>query len=246
MRRWLPLVVCAWMSAASSAEPPDLSGWWVLGRGDAPPLVQLLQKPPVLRPVKQDELLRSLAALLRGEIALDYCRPNEVGGFLNGTGFEDALEFLSTAGRLTLAGHTGLLRRIYLDGQMPRGGPVDSPSGFSTGRWNPDGTLVIETRFLSPTNRYPVPIAGAPRLGDGARLVERVRLVDSDTLEIRYTLHAPELADMPLVNTAVYRRDHGHVGQFVDFCPLDDRLLDRASGSTTFDTHPPPDLPPPP
>jgi hypothetical protein len=206
----------------------------------------MLQQPLALRPDKQVELRKALAALMQGITALDYCRPNELGGFLNGTGFEDALEFLLTPGRITLTSHTGLLRRIYLEKQIPRGGPVDSPTGYSTGHWEKDGTLVIETQWLSATNRFPVAVTGAPSIGTGARLVERVRLLEPDTLEIQYTLIASELAEAPLANTAVYHRSREHIGQFDDFCPLDDRLVDRATGATQFDTRPPPDLPPPP
>jgi hypothetical protein len=244
MKRWLALLAIGGISLAPAAQVPDLSGWWTIRLTPPPPLIRMLAKPPALKPGRLDELLRALGSLIKGEVVLDYCRPNEVGGFLNGTGFEDTLEFLFTRDRITLTSEIGLLRRVYMAGQTPQDGPVESPTGFSTGTWDGD-TLVIETRFLSPTNRYPVPVAGAPPIGKNARVVERVRLLDAGTLEIRYTLFAPELADSPLENTAIYERIRNRVGQFADFCPLDDRLVDISKGVTQFDTRPPPDLPPP-
>jgi hypothetical protein len=236
-------LICA--SHARAADTPDLSGWWEIKREGLPPINQLALSPPPLHADKLAAMLATLReTLVNGTRVIDYCRVNERSGFLNGVGFEDRIEFLFTPGRITMTSDSGLLRRIYLDLPPLAAEPPPSSPGFSTGRWEGD-TLVVETRHLTPTNRFPVPIPGMPAIGEGASFTEHIRLRNADTLEIRYRLTAPELLREPFEHVTLYVRKPGYLGIHLDNCPLDDRLVDAATGRTRFDLTPPADLPPP-
>lgn len=135
----------------------------------------------------------------------------------------------------------GYVRRIYMRDEPPPGSLDESRSGTSIGRW--DGTtLVVETSGLDP-NASIVPGSG---IGRGARVVERIALVDADTLRIDATITAPAVLDAPLTSAVQYRRAPDRV--FTDFetCVEGDRSVDATTGRDRFDKTPPADLPPPP
>jgi hypothetical protein len=157
------------------------------------------------------------------------------------TGAGGALEILFTPGRVTMAVEYGYVRRIYLRDEPPPGSLDVSRSGISIGRWD-DATLVVETTGLDPNAQF-VPGSG---IGSGARVVERISLVDADTLRIEATITAPAVLDAPLTPAMQYRRAPDRV--FTDFetCVEGDRSVDTTTGRDRFDKTPPADLPPPP
>jgi hypothetical protein len=172
--------------------------------------------------------------------AREFCaRPAFFGRPPAGAG--GAFEILFTPGRVTMAVEYGYVRRIYLRDELPPGSLDTSRSGASIGRWE-GTTLVVETTGLDP-NASIVPGSG---IGSGARVVERIALVDADTLRIEATITAPAVLDAPLTSAVQYRRAPDRV--FTDFetCVEGDRSVDRATGQDRFDKTPPPDLPPPP
>ncbi|MGC3982915.1 MAG: hypothetical protein QM808_16815 [Steroidobacteraceae bacterium] len=93
-------------------------------------------------------------------------------------------------------------RRVYMDG---RGHPEDvEPSyfGHSTGQWQGD-TLVIDT----------VAIRGEAQIQQGmhvdnteTHVVERLRLIDKDTLEMKRTITNPEVFSKPWEVTKTMKR----------------------------------------
>jgi hypothetical protein len=85
------------------------------------------------------------------------------------------------------------LREVWLDGRaLPSGESLDNlgPAfyGHSVGRWEGD-TLVVDTVGLDP--RPWLDGNGNPK-GFQARIEERWRKVDADTLELRMNLYDPE------------------------------------------------------
>jgi hypothetical protein len=116
-----------------------------------------------------------------------------------------------------------------------------SRSGTSIGRWE-GKTLVVETSGLDPN----APFVPGSALGPEARVVERIALVDDDTLAIEATLTAPAVLAAPLTPRLQYRRAPDRVFTDFDTCVEDDRSLDRTTGLDRFDKTPPADLPPPP
>jgi hypothetical protein len=167
-------------------------------------------------------------------------RPYFLGRPPQGAG--GAFEILLTPGRVTMAVEVGLVRRIYLRDAPPAGALDVSRGGNSVGRWE-GTTLVVETTGLDPA----APIAPGSTLGRDARVVERISLVDADTLAIEATLTAPAVLTAPRTVRQQYRRAPDRV--FTDFetCVDDgDRSFDRTTGRDRFDKTPPADLPPPP
>jgi hypothetical protein len=102
--------------------------------------------------------------------------------------------------------------------------------------------LVIETTGLEPD----APMLPGSVLGPGARVVERIALVDADTLRIESTLTAPAVLAAPLTMHQDYRRARDRVFTDFDTCVEGDRSFDRTTGQDRFDKTPPADLPPPP
>lgn len=237
-------------SYASLEDLPDFAGAWTpLG----PPFVLPPPRPgaaPVTPPspcelpstYKPEVAARCRQALdpRTGAAPREYCerqyfvgRPPQRGG--------GAFEILYTPGRVTMAVELGLVRRIYLRDQPPAGALDVSRSGTSIGRWE-GKTLVVETTGLDPN----APFVPGSTLGLGARVVERIALVDDDTLQIEATLTAPAVLAAPLKSEMRYRRAPDRVFTDFDTCVETDRSLDRTTGLDRFDKTPPADLPPPP
>jgi len=152
-----------------------------------------------------------------------------------------AFEILFTPGRVTMAIESGLVRRIYLRTDPPPGSLAESRSGTSIGRWE-NATLIVETTDLDPN----ASIAPGSVLGNAARVVESIALVDANTLQIESTLAAPDVLTAPIKFTQRYRRALDRVFTDLDVCVENDRSIDRVTGQDRFDKTPPADVPPPP
>jgi hypothetical protein len=152
-----------------------------------------------------------------------------------------AFEILFTPGRVTMAVESGLVRRIYLRDRPPAGALDVSRSGTSIGRWD-GATLVVETTGLDPNAR----VVPGSVLGPDARVVERIALVDAETLRIETTVTAPTLLSAPRSIRQVYRRAPERVFTDFDPCVEGDRSYDRTTGQDRFVKTPPAGLPPPP
>jgi hypothetical protein len=97
------------------------------------------------------------------------------------------------------------VRRIYL-GETPMAPEEAEPrfAGHSVGRWEGD-TLVVETVGIKERVRFRhVPHSMS------MRIVERIRLLDSDFLENRITVTDPEYLTGPWSWTWMYRRWPGY------------------------------------
>jgi hypothetical protein len=171
----------------------------------------------------------------------DFCstQPYFTGNPPRGAG--GAFEILFTPGRITMAVESGLVRRIYLRAQPPAGALDVSRSGTSIGRWE-GATLVVETTGLDPN----APVVPGAVLGPDARVVERIALVDDETLRIEATVTAPAILSAPRSIQQVYRRARARMFTDFDTCVESDRSFNRATGQDRFDRTPPADLPPPP
>jgi hypothetical protein len=174
----------------------------------------------------------------------DFCASSQAMRTFTGfppQGFAGAFEILLTPGRATMAVESGLVRRIYFRDQPPPGALDVSRSGTSIGRWE-GTTLVVQTTGLDPNASL---LSGAV-LGPDARVVERISLVNAETLRIQATLTAPALLTAPVTVQQEYRRAPDRVFTDFDTCVEGDRSFDRTTGQERFDRTPPADLPPPP
>jgi hypothetical protein len=218
---------------------PDWSGWWGVGS----PLSAELEKTPA--PWKP-EYVGDLGTPRAGDeeyARTRYCRPPGFSGYSGG--FVESVEFLFTPGRVTITNESGLIRRIYT-GDAPRAEEADeSNTGTSIGRW--DGqTLVVETRAINPTVRYPGAYEGAVPVGRNVRITERISLRDRDTLQFEIVTHAPDIFTAVDRRTRLYNRVPKQFAKEITFCTGFDRAIDPLTGNQRFDLTPPPDLPPPP
>jgi hypothetical protein len=112
------------------------------------------------------------------------------------------MEFLLTPGKVTIVIEAyQQVRHIYTDGRPLPDDPDPKFHGTSIGRWEGD-TLVVETVGFSPLTE----IARFVPFGANARIVERFRLTDPDTMSIETTITDPEALAAPYVSTRSLRR----------------------------------------
>ena len=102
--------------------------------------------------------------------------------------------------------------RIYLDGR-PHPNPAEYPatlSGHSTGKWDGD-TLVVETVNIRTDTLLFGQGRSENHLGhsDKMRIVQRIRLLDRDHLQIKGTVEDPEALVTPWLYTLTYHRHPG-------------------------------------
>jgi len=112
------------------------------------------------------------------------------------------VEIIQTPGQVTM--NLGVLhdiRRIYLDGIGHTVGADPSFSGDSVGHWEGD-TLVVETVGLLDNSQL------APGVGhsDQAKVVERIRRISPETLEVQQTITDPKTLSEPWVSVHRYQR----------------------------------------
>jgi hypothetical protein len=113
-----------------------------------------------------------------------------------------AMEIVQTAQKtVQLFRYQGVYRQIWTDGRaLPAnvgGSDPQSPDprwyGYSTGRWTGDETFIVDTVGAMETWGDE---EGHPH-GLGARIEERYRLLDKDTLELIVTIDDPEMYEKP-------------------------------------------------
>ncbi len=92
------------------------------------------------------------------------------------------------------------VRRIYLDGRAPPEGEGPTWMGHSTGVWE-GGTLVVETVNLR-TSIYNW--SGLPLSGEH-RIVEHIKRLDEETLEVLITVIDPVNYEEPWTTTNIWR-----------------------------------------
>ncbi|MGA3295545.1 MAG: hypothetical protein ABSE45_16370 [Candidatus Acidiferrales bacterium] len=129
------------------------------------------------------------------------------------------IEFLFTPGRVTIIQEAYMqVRRVFTDG---RGHPADLDptfNGHSIGHWEGD-TLVVDTVGLG--HRLPL---GFNRLQHGPNLhvVERIHLIDPDTLEDAMTLTDPDVLEKPWHMVRTFHR-HRDLDQLEFICEENNR-----------------------
>ena len=103
------------------------------------------------------------------------------------------MEFLLTPGKVTIVIEAyQQVRHIYTDGRPLPEDPDPKFHGTSIGRWEGD-TLVVDTVGFSPLTELTRYVSFSPK----ARIVERFRLTDADTMSIETTIMDPEALTAP-------------------------------------------------
>lgn len=199
----VPLLVGC-QAPASSPSNPDLSGVWL---GPATTL-----EPPAPM-TETGQALFEATKPLYGPRSVPVAESNDPVVTCDPQGFPrilflraplSAMEFVQTADRvLQLFQYQGVYREIWTDGRsLPAdvgGGNAQSPDprwyGYSVGRWSSDGIFVVDTVGATETWGDE---EGHPH-GLGARIEERYRLVDHETLELVVHVNDSEMYQKPFV-----------------------------------------------
>jgi len=190
------------------AELPDFSGVWIPDvadqrrkeRGETPPWTPAAKA--------QIDFLFAEDRAGRPKLILDHCLPHGMPSWMLIT--HNALEILSTPGRITMLGEGdgNRMRRIYTDGRPHPADPDLTIHGHSIGRWDGD-TLVVDTVGVIPQSYIALSEAvGIPNNG-GMHIVERIRLRDADTLSVELAITAPEVLESPWTTTRLFVRRRG-------------------------------------
>ncbi len=227
--------------SAREATLPDWGGTWGAPRQsllDSTAALQAALKPAGLAAYNS---YRGKALADELDIRQTYCRALTFGGFSGG--FRGNIEFLFTAGRVTVISEAGLVRRLYTDGRALPTTPEPTDGGTSVAHWEGE-TLVVRTIGLRP-DAYAFNVPGT-MVGEGASVTERMFLKDAATLQVDATLDAPELLERAVMVSFRYERARDVAMSSYSPCPEYDRSVDPVTGHQRFDMTPPADLAPPP
>jgi hypothetical protein len=140
------------------------------------------------------------------------------------------MEFLLTPGKVTIVIEAyQQVRHIYTDGRPLPDDPDLKFHGTSIGRWEGD-TLVVDTVGFSPLTELTRYVSFSPK----ARIVERFRLTDPDTMSIETTITDPEVLAAPSVSTRSLRR-HRNWTTAEYICEENNRNSVDSSGKAAID-----------
>ena len=140
------------------------------------------------------------------------------------------MEFLLTPGKVTIVIEAyQQVRHIYTDGRPLPDDPDLKFHGTSIGRWDGD-TLVVDTIGFSPLTELTRYVSFSPK----ARIVERFRLTDPDTMSIETTITDPDVLAAPTVSTRSLRR-HRNWTTAEYICEENNRNSVDSSGKASID-----------
>lgn len=203
----LPLALAQAPAQSGAANsPPDLSGIWTRVRAGQAGRWFLQEDPPPLQPWAMEIYNRNRVGVPKDESALDeldpstFCFPRSLTRAMG----DDPFQLIQFPNRIVMIfeGMTSSqVRRIYIDG---RGHPEHSPDGWfghSIGKWEED-TLVVDTVGLNGRawidNRGILP-------SDALHVVERIRRVNQDSMEIDFLLEDRKAFTKPVAAKRNYR-----------------------------------------
>jgi hypothetical protein len=125
-----------------------------------------------------------------------------------------------------------LIRQVYTDGREHRTDLAPSWMGDSTGRWEGD-TLVVET--INFNDKTWLDRTGVPH-SEELRVVERIRALDADHLEIDITMEDPVALTQPWHTKRRLRRTDWTIEEFS--CMDNQNFLDYERELLDFDGSP--------
>ena len=199
-------------------DPHDLTGIWLRRGGDR----SISPKAPPLTPEGQARMAKNIPARTRNPSTPSAAVPsdsNDPAFACNPKGFPRILIDTAHDWHEVIATKDGRLlqlwqeerrpREIWMDGRaVPSGENLDNigPAwyGHSVGRWQGD-TLVVQTVGLD--DRAWVDVYGYPKSAD-ARVEERYKRVDADTMEVQLTLYDAKFYTAPWVSdTKTFKKE---------------------------------------
>ena len=211
------LALAASPQTGVSTTRPDLSGMWLVQDPGSGSFTNWYNNvpPPSLRPeiVKDNEALAAREA--GGEVVnrAERFESCPVGNLPMMMASSPPLNIVQGRDEILVGAEANRGRFIYTDGRTQP--DVKSPSyvpsgfGYSVGRWE-GSTLVVETigfpERVCDSRRPVIVTPGGGRAKETTRLVERFRLVDSDTLEVTFTWQDATVLTAPHTYSYTYKR----------------------------------------
>ncbi len=153
-------------------------------------------------------------------------------------------EFLLTPGQVTIIGEEErMIRHIYTDGRPLPKDPDPTFWGTSVGHWEGD-TLVAETVGFSPQTLMisTPPVTGHDMVAvphsNNMKIIERFRLLDPDTMQVKTTIIDPVALTRPYTTTRImHRYRNWTIDEYI--CQENNRNSVTSSGKAEVDTIPP-------
>jgi len=102
--------------------------------------------------------------------------------------------------------YTDMTRTIWLNRTTPPAGYEPNPMGFSVGRFEPDGTLVVETTRFSPVRWGNHPGVDS---SEKKKIVERYKLIDGGMgMSLSYTQEDPAYFSAPVTASGTFTKSY--------------------------------------
>jgi hypothetical protein len=198
------LAVVTLLAAGCQKSHPDLSGVWIGPE-------KTLEPTAPMTPTGQ--AFFDAAKPLYGPRSVPVADSNDPVNTCDPQGFPrilflrsplSGMELIQTSNRvLQVFFYQRVLRDIWTDGRPLPQSPDPRWYGYSTGQWSSDGVFVVETVGAAETWGDE---EGHPH-GVGARIEERYRLLDPDSLELVVTIDDKEMFQKPFIaSKQVFKR----------------------------------------
>ena len=121
------------------------------------------------------------------------------------------IEFLFDPGKVVLVTETmSQVRHIYTDGEGHPADPDPSYLGHSIGHWEGD-TLVVDSVAFDPTTEISPGIPHTEQM----RIVERIRKIDANRMQIERTISDPKVLAKPWTVVLPFVRVNDHMREYI-------------------------------
>jgi hypothetical protein len=192
-------------------RPPDWSGVWELDWQRTGLAAARGGSPPKLTPEYQAKLDAYTAAQAKGENQQSQTANCVPPGMPQIMTQPYPVEFLFTHGKVTMAIEAySQMRRIFTDGRKHPDDPDPTFQGHSIGHWEGD-TLVVDTVGFIPTSLIAMGVGHS----DQMRIVEHIRKVAPDTMNIETTIIDPKALQEPWTMNRVYKRHEWDIQEYI-------------------------------
>jgi len=189
---------------------PDWSGIWEVDwsnkRGIRTPRTQMKLQPEYQKKLDAYRAAQKDGENLQGEAA--NCVPPGLPGIMSQP---YPIEFLYSPGKVVMLIEAYMqFRHIFTDGRKHPEDPDSTYMGHSIGHWEGDTLVVDSVGFTDSTQ-----LAGGVPHSDKLRIVERIRKVSPEWMEIQTTLIDPVVLAEPFTSTASFRHLDDEIREYI-------------------------------
>jgi len=201
-----PRTAAQWSKLASL---PDWTGVWEIdwrNTRKSPPRPQMKLNPEYQKKLDAWRAAQKEGENLQGEAA--NCVPPGLPGIMSQP---YPIEFLYQPDKVVMLIEAYMqFRHIYTDGRKHPEDPDSTFMGHSIGHWEGDTLVVDSVGFTDSTQ-----LAGGVPHSDKLRIVERIRKVAPEWMEIQTTLIDPVVLAEPYTSTISYRHLDDEIREYI-------------------------------